>query len=175
MQFFYLDNTRRGVYFDHQFLLKGQRPFGLSDAAPFLSKAGSAAVTWTVAAIRLYYGCSKLLSVTGTAASTHGLFICLLLAFVLVLSMVLNMDYTAPAEKKDSEYLIGTVRRGESGGEESRRLFEEEGLVGTQTVMLLGAEDEGAEAVPPFFKEVVEPQRMTPLEVWTHFRMMTKG
>jgi len=47
--------------------------------------------------------------------------------------------------------------------------------VGTQIVMLLGAEDEGAEAVPPSFKEVVEPQRMMPLEVWTYFRVMTKG
>ena len=110
-------------------------------------------MTWTVAAIRLYYGCSKLLSVTGTATSTYGLFICLLLAFVLVLSMVLNMEHTAPAEKKDSEYLIGTVVRGESAGEEGEEEAaaaeeeeQEEQQQSTSAQALLKAQDSLAEA-----------------------------
>ena len=220
-----IDEGRRKVYYHRRLFPKGQRPFGLSEVVPFPGKAGSAAVTWTVGAIRRYYGCSKLPSVTGTAASTHGLFVFLLLAFVLALSTVLNMEHTAPA---DHEYLIETLEEGEEGKEEgeeeaaaaeeeeqekhqqdtaaqallkaqdslaeakkegtaggwdvvvnhfekvcrtlqraeSLSLMEEEGLEGTVFVMLLRAEDEGAEAVPPFFKKMV-PRQMTKAEEWT--------
>jgi len=90
--------------------------------------------------------------------------------FVLALSTVLNLEHAAPAEKKGQVYLIETLESGEAAGEESRNLFEEEGLADTVFAMLLGAEDEGAEAVPPFFKKVV-PRQMTKIEEWAWDRI----
>lgn len=57
---------------------------------------------------------------------------------------------------------------------ESLSLFEEEGFMGTVVAKLLAAEDEGVEALPPFFKKV-ERRKMTSLEAWTNIRMMRKG
>lgn len=203
-----IDDTRKNIYYYHRrFLPTGQRPFGLSDASPYLSKAGTglagaAAVTWTVAGIRLFYGCRKLSSMIGTGAGTHAIFFLLLFAFILMLSMVLNMEHAATADEKDKGCLNETLEQEEeqqttpaeallkaqnslaeakeegAAGPwdvivnhfervcrtlqraESLRLFEEDGLA-----ILLGAEDEGAEAASPFFNKVV-PSQMSKTEKW---------
>ena len=169
---FYLNNTSRKVYHHRRFLPKGQRPFGLSDASPFLittgaGLTGSVAMTW---ALTFAEETRSLISMVGKAASPHWPLFLMFSVFVLALSTVLNLEHAAPAEKKGQVYLIETLESGEAAGEESRNLFEEEGLVDTVFAMLLGAEDEGAEAVPPFFKKVV-PRQMTKIEEWTWDRI----
>lgn len=166
MNSFYLNNIHSKVHHHRRFLSKGQRAFGLSDASAYLTKTGagltgSVAMSWAVA---FPEETCKLISMI--AASPHWTFLLLLLIFAFMLSTVLNMEHTAPAEKKGQVYLIETLESGEGAGEESRRLFEEEGLMDTVFAVLLGAEDEGAKAVPPFFKKMVSRQ-MTKIEEWT--------
>lgn len=122
MRSFGLNTTCRNVRNHRLFLSKDQQLFGLSDSELFLSKevAGLVGlmVTWFMA---FPESTSDLSSMTRTAASTHVVFIFLLVAYVLALFMILVMHFTALAGKKHNGYLnVRVPEREELAGDDKK-------------------------------------------------------